>query len=146
MLLVAAAAAAASSTGASVHALQSDSQAGALNGEIFGLGNGYGGASHDHTKSFDGKTDTYFDCFDTPSIDIKSDCYTGLKLGQPTSIGEVRYFPRAKCPGCQTGGNAGCALPGADHDKGGCRMVGGTFEGGQAETGPWTQLAKIGTC
>ena len=78
---------------------EAESTSSGLNGKIIGLGNGYGGESHGYGKVFDGETDTWFDCFGTDGIDIKSDCWAGLELPEPTTIGTIRFFPRGKCPG-----------------------------------------------
>ena len=102
-----------------------ESSSGGLNGKIIGLGNGYGGEAHGYSKVFDGLTDTWFDCFDTDGIDIKSDCWTGLELPAPSAIGAIRFFPRGNCPGCQTGGNPACVQLQKEHgkaDQGACRM------------------------
>jgi hypothetical protein len=125
-----------------------ESSSGGLNGKIIGLGNGYGGEAHGYSKVFDGLTDTWFDCFDTDGIDIKSDCWTGLELPAPSAIGAIRFFPRGNCPGCQTGGNPACVQLQKEHgkaDQGACRMSGGKFQGAMASTGPWHDLATIST-
>jgi hypothetical protein len=62
-----------------------------LNGEIIGLGTGYGGESHGFSKVFDGQTDTWFDCFGPDGTDIKSACWAGLELAVPTAIENVRF-------------------------------------------------------
>eukprot|EP01043_Picozoa_sp_COSAG02_P076257 COSAG02_NODE_16108_length_1112_cov_1.992103_1_plen_189_part_10 len=125
-----------------------ESTSAGLNGKVIGLGNGYGGESHGYGKVFDGETDTWFDCFDTDGIDIKSDCWAGLELPVPTVIATVRFFPRGKCPGCQTGGNPACLEVQKDKgsaDEGACRMSGGKFQGALALTGPWHDLAIVPT-
>ena len=63
-----------------------------LNGEIIGLGTGYGGESHGFSKVFDGQTDTWFDCFGPDGTDIKSACWAGLELAVPTAIENVRFL------------------------------------------------------
>lgn len=129
-------------------AQQELSSSAGLNGKIIGLGNGYGGESHGRTKVFDGKTDTWFDCFGTDGIDIKSDCWVGLELPAPTSVDSIRFFPRGKCPGCQTGGNPACLEIQKEKgkcDEGACRMSGGKFQGALASTGPWHDLASVST-
>ena len=62
---------------------------GGLVGEIFGAGGpGAGGNGMEH--AWDGQTSTWFDCL-APPDDFWDNCYTGIKLPAPTTIGQIRF-------------------------------------------------------
>lgn len=123
-------------------------QGAGLRGDIFGAGTP--GSGNGMTNAWDGKTDTWFDCLGPPD-DFWDSCYTGIKLPTPTSIGQLRFYPRKTCPGCEYAGpdkpkNEFCEGP--EHKDGGaCRMVGGKFQGAidpAAGAQPvWVDLATI---
>eukprot|EP01047_Picozoa_sp_COSAG01_P051683 COSAG01_NODE_5359_length_4310_cov_55.597720_4_plen_328_part_00 len=121
-----------SSGGAGGSLARSASTAGLRGLEIIGSGDAYTGA-RTYDKAWDGDVETFFDCTGADS------CYSGVQLPAATTIGTVRFYPRGNCGGC---GVPGCA---GDSEQGACRMVGGTFEGSNSQSGPWMELFKITT-